>query len=66
MSCYRPVITGLGSGTGARQQDECASHLAWRSRAALSRFAANDPAHRRIMPQALGVVHILISGKATK
>ena len=43
-----------------------APHLAWRSRAALSRFAANDPAHRRIMPQALGVVHILISGKATK
>ena len=32
----------------------------------MSRFAADNPAHRRIMPQALGVVHVLISGKPTK
>src|SRR5262249_39271813 len=37
-----------------------------RSRAALRRFAADNPAHSRIVAQALGVVHILVSGKATK
>jgi len=30
------------------------------------RFAADNPAHSRILAQALGVVHILVSGKATK
>jgi hypothetical protein len=29
-------------------------------------LAADNPAHRRIAAQALGVVHILVSGKATK
>src|SRR5882724_13421901 len=29
-------------------------------------FAADNPAHSRIVAQALGVVHILVSGKATK
>src|SRR5271169_6601450 len=43
-----------------------AAHLAWRSRAALSRFASDNPAHRRIMTQAIGIVHILVSGEATK
>src|SRR5262249_28578035 len=43
-----------------------APHLTRRSRAALRRFAADNPAHRRILAQALGVVHILVSGKATK
>ena len=43
-----------------------APHLTRRSRAPLRRFAADNPAHRRIMAQALGVVHILVSGKATK
>jgi hypothetical protein len=28
--------------------------------------AADNPTHRRIMPQTLGVVHILVSGKPTK
>src|SRR5262245_37216794 len=42
-----------------------APHLARRSRAALRRFAADNPAHGRIVAQALGVVHILVSGKAT-
>lgn len=33
----------------------------------LSRLAANNPAHpARIMTQALGVVHVLISSKAAK
>ena len=32
----------------------------------MSRFAADNPAHRRIMAQAFGVVHILVSGKATE
>ena len=34
-------------------------HLTRRSRAPLRRFAADNPAHRRIVAQALGVVHIL-------
>ena len=43
-----------------------AAHLARRSRTALSRFAADNPAHRRIVAQALGVVHVLISSKTTE
>ena len=43
-----------------------AAHLARRGRTAVSRFAADNPAHRRIIPQALGVVHVLVSSKATK
>src|SRR5215831_2933863 len=43
-----------------------AAHLARRSRAPVRRVAADDPAHRRIMAQTFGVVHILVSGKATK
>jgi hypothetical protein len=43
-----------------------APHLTRRSRAPLRRFAADNPAHGRIAAQALGVVHILVSGKATK
>jgi hypothetical protein len=30
------------------------------------RVAAGDPAHRRIMAQTFGVVHILVPGEATK
>jgi hypothetical protein len=40
--------------------------LARRGRATLRRFTANNPAHRRIMPQPLGVVHILISCEAAE
>jgi hypothetical protein len=40
------------------------SHLTRRTRA-VRRFAADNPAHRRIVAQALGV-HILVSGKATE
>ena len=29
----------------------------------MSRLAANDPSHRRIMPKPLGVIDILVSGK---
>jgi hypothetical protein len=43
-----------------------AAHLARRSRTAQSRLAPDDPAHRRIMTQALGVVHVLVSGKPTE
>ena len=43
-----------------------APHLTRRSRAPLRCFAADNPAHSRIVAQALGVVHILVSGKATK
>jgi hypothetical protein len=27
-------------------------------------FAADDPAHRRIMAQAFGIIHIFIAGKS--
>jgi hypothetical protein len=40
--------------------------LARRSRIALTCFATDDPAHRRIVAQTQSVVHILVAGKATK
>ena len=43
-----------------------AAHLARRSCVTLSRFAADNPAHRRIVAQALGVVHVLISSEAAE
>src|SRR2546430_5928213 len=43
-----------------------AAHLARRGRATRSRFAADDRAHRGIMPQALGVVHVLVSRETAK
>ena len=48
-----------------RRQPACleATHLAWRCGRAGGRLAADDPAHRRIMPQALGIVDIFVSGK---
>ena len=32
----------------------------------MSRLASDNPAHRRIMPQTFGVVHVLVSSEATK
>src|SRR5439155_9675820 len=43
-----------------------AAHLARRGRAIRSRFTADDRAHRGIMPQALGVVHVLVSRETAK
>jgi hypothetical protein len=43
-----------------------AAHLAWRSCAALSRFAADNPAHRRIVARARGIIHVLISNETTE
>src|SRR2546430_10815641 len=43
-----------------------ATHLTRRSRCAGSGLATDDPAHRRIMTQALGVVYVLVSSEATK
>jgi hypothetical protein len=43
-----------------------ATHLARRSRTTLSRFAANDPAHRRITTQAFSVVYVLISRETSE
>ena len=40
-----------------------APHLARRRRASRGRLAADDPSHRRIVAQSLGVVDILVSGK---
>ena len=63
-SIHRPDKWG-GREVLLRRQPACleAPHLAWRCRRARSRLAADDPAHRRIMPQAQGVVDILVSGK---
>ena len=41
-------------------------HLAGRGRIALDSLAADDPAHRRITPQPVGVVDVLVSGKPTE
>src|SRR5262249_24568694 len=43
-----------------------AANLARGSCPAHDGFAADDPAHRWIVPQALGVIDILVSGKATE
>ena len=40
-----------------------AAHLARRGRRTLRRLATDDPAHRRIMAQAFGIVHVIISGE---
>src|SRR5215468_12469679 len=32
----------------------------------MSRLATNNPTHRGIMTQALGIVHVLVSGKPTE
>src|SRR5215831_4099907 len=32
----------------------------------MSRLATNNPTHRRIMTEALGIVHVLVSGKPTE
>jgi len=40
------------------------SHLARRRGASGGRFAADDPAHRRIMPKPSRVVHILVSSQS--
>ena len=41
-------------------------HLAGRCSAALDRLAANDPAHRRIAAEPVGVVHVFVSGESSK
>jgi hypothetical protein len=43
-----------------------APHLAWRSRVALHRLTADNPAHRRIVTQPFGVVHVLIAGETAE
>src|SRR4051812_17284518 len=70
MNAVDPLVGKFGKGDqvlvcGEPLRLETA-HLARRSCAALSRFAADNPAHRRIVTKALGVVHVLISGKPTK
>ena len=41
-------------------------HLARRGRRAGSRPAANNPAHHRIVAQALAIVHVFVSGEPPK
>src|SRR5450631_3187009 len=43
-----------------------ASHLAGGGCLLCCGATANDPAHRRITPEPVGVVHVLVSGKPTK
>jgi hypothetical protein len=43
-----------------------AAHLACRSGASRGSLAPNDPAHRGIMPQPLGIVHILVAGQTAQ
>jgi hypothetical protein len=65
MHTVDPLAGQIGEGREVllRRQPACleATHLAWRCRHARSRLAADDPAHRRIMPQALGIVDIFVS-----
>ena len=43
-----------------------AAHLARRSRANMSRSAADNPSHRRVVTQPFGVVHVLITSQAAE
>jgi hypothetical protein len=43
-----------------------APHLAGRCGGTRSRFPTDNPAHRRIVAQALGIVHVLISSEAAE
>jgi hypothetical protein len=43
-----------------------ATHLARRRRRLRDRTAADDPPHRRITPEAVGIVHVLVPGEATE
>jgi hypothetical protein len=43
-----------------------ATHLAWRSRAALRRHAADDPANSMIMTQTFGIVHVLVASQTAE
>src|SRR5262249_35995956 len=65
-----PLARQVGKSSGVLGRREPlrlkAAHLARRGRAPVRRVAANDPAHRRIMAQTFGVVHILVPGEATK
>jgi len=40
-------------------------HLAGRCAAALDSPAADDPQHRRIAPQPVGVIHVVVSGETS-
>jgi hypothetical protein len=42
------------------------SHLAGRCAAAFDRLAADEPPHRGITPEPVGVVHVLVSGEPSK
>src|SRR5262252_2813505 len=68
--CIDPLARQVGKSSevlGRREPLRLeAPHLTRRSRAPLRRLAADNPAHSRIVAQAIGVVHILVSGKATK
>src|ERR1700747_3733120 len=65
-----PLSRKIGKGGkvlfGSKPSRLEAAHLARRGRAPMSRLAADDPAHRRIVTQTLGVVHILVSGKTAE
>jgi hypothetical protein len=65
-----PLSRKIGKGRkvlfGGEPSSLEAAHLARWGGTAMSRLTADDPAHRRIMAQTLGVVHIFVSGKAAK
>ena len=42
------------------------AHLAGRGRTTIKTLAVHDGSHRRIARQSLGIVHILVSGQASK
>ena len=65
-ACLLPPNADIATFTGRAALSLEVPHLTRRSRAPLRRFATDNPAHSRIVAQALGVVHILVSGKATK
>jgi hypothetical protein len=63
-----PLARQVGNSREVRREPLSfeAGHLARRCCVTVSRCPANNPTYRRIVAQALGVVHVLISSKAAE
>ena len=61
----RQVREGSKVVVGRQQLDLRPAHLAGRCAAALDSLATGDPAHHRIPPQPVGVIHVFVPSQAT-
>ena len=64
----RPVQVCQGSNVVAGGQELCleAAHLTCRSRPLGDGMTADNPSHGRVVPEAVGVVHVLVAAEPSK